>query len=274
LIVAELDGRAAGLLPLVCDERHGRPVLRFAGAPFNDLGDAMVLPGHEPEAADAFIEALVDAASEGCEVRLDDLDPAGALAGADARLRRLRWEPGSAAPVIDLRDPTAGLSPRRLQRLDRSLGQLRAKHFLEFRCQGGSSAVEILPHFMRQRDTRLRALGRSLSLPPAGLLEAAVRVLAPGGHCVFAEMLIDGQAVARDLYLLDGKVAMLWLRALDMAWLKHSCGHALLLVTAERLKAEGYEGLDLGRGDEPYKFSFGARERQLLNARLPANDIE
>jgi CelD/BcsL family acetyltransferase involved in cellulose biosynthesis len=82
------------------------------------------------------------------------------------------------------------------------------------------------------------------------------------------EMVVDETVVARDLYLVDGSVAMLWLRALDMRWLRHSCGNLLLRASVERLAACGYETLDLGRGDESYKCCFGAERRVLLRARL------
>ncbi len=61
---------------------------------------------------------------------------------------------------------------------------------------------------------------------------------------------------------------MLWLRALDMDWLAHSCGHLLLRAAVRQFATEGYQELDLGRGGEPYKFSFGARVRRLRNASL------
>jgi CelD/BcsL family acetyltransferase involved in cellulose biosynthesis len=80
------------------------------------------------------------------------------------------------------------------------------------------------------------------------------------------EMLVDGGVAACDLYLLDGSVAMLWLRALSMSWLGYSCGHLLLQTSADQLAAEGYEALDLGRGAEPYKFRSGAHARVLLRA--------
>lgn len=263
LIAVEADGRLVGLLPMVRDEREGTPKLRIAASPHNDLMDVLALPSHGEGVARAVIEAL--SGFSGCEVILDDLDPEGALAAVVSDYPPLRCHPGSAAPVIDLRDPTAGLSAKRNRRLDRSLRQLRESHQVEFRWSRGSTAMDCLPRFMRQRNARLRALSRDFFVPPAEMLEAAVRGLAPFEGCAFSEMLVDDEPVAIDLYLLDGAVAMLWLRALDMDWLGPSCGHLLLRASAAHLAAEGYEALDLGRGAESYKFSFGARPRELLN---------
>lgn len=270
LVAVHAAGRVVGLLTLVVDESDTQPVLRFAASPSNDLADLMTLPGYEFAAGSAVIAALGRFSRLGFAVRLEDLDPAGALANADSGRCLLRWKAGAVAPTIDLRDVAATPSRRQHRRWDRSLRQLRSTRRVEFRRREGPMVIDALDGFTRQRDTRLRALGRNLCTPPPELLEAAVRRLAGLGRCVFMEMLVDETIVSRDLYLVDGAVAMLWLRALDMGWLRYSCGHLLLRASAERFADEGYETLDLGRGGEPYKFGFGARERVLLTASLRA----
>lgn len=269
LVTVLTHDRVVGLLALVLDERPALPVLRFAACPSNDLADLMTLPGYEVPAGQAAIGALRALADNGWRVELDDLDPAGALASADRTSRLLEWDTASVAPTIDLRDPRAGAGPRRQRCWNRSLRQLRAMHEVTFRRREGTAMIAALDGFTSMRDTRLRALERDLCDPPAPLLDAAVRRLAGLGRCMFMEMLVDDRVVAQDLYLVDRGVAMLWLRALDMGWLRFSCGHLLLRASAERLAAEGYETLDLGRGAEPYKFGAGAQDRVLLSARVP-----
>jgi CelD/BcsL family acetyltransferase involved in cellulose biosynthesis len=88
------------------------------------------------------------------------------------------------------------------------------------------------------------------------------------------DMLIDGMPVARDLYLVDSPIALMWLRGLDPAWQSFPCGHLLLCWTARHLRGEGYEVLDMGRGDEPYKFIFGASQRVLLRGTLSADGCD
>ena len=270
--MVEHAGQVVGLLALARDDRAAQPLLRLAASPYNDLADVMVLPGHGVEVALASIEALQSLAADGFNVELEDLDPQGALAAADPDRRLLRWQPGSIAPTIDLCDDEPSISRKRQRDWDRLLRRLQATHRVEFHFRQGAATIAILPEFMLQRDARLRALRRNLSLSPPALTEAAIRALAPMGRCAIAEMNIDGMAVARDLYLLDDTVAMLWLRALDMGWLRHSCGHLLLRDSAEHLTETGYKTLDLGRGNEPYKFSLGAQERLLLNAGISGHD--
>jgi CelD/BcsL family acetyltransferase involved in cellulose biosynthesis len=269
LVAVETPESLVGLMTLVLDQFPPRPVLRFAGSPFNDLTDLMTLAGHELPAGAAAIEALRMLVSNGCAMDIGDLDPEGALAHADRDRRMFDWDAASGAPTLALHDPNPSISARERRRLDRSLRALRAVHRVEFRRTDGEEMVTALGDFIRLRAARLRALGRNVADPPVTLLDAAVRRLAPLGRCAFMEMQLDGAVVARDLYLLDGTVAMLWLRALDLAWLRYSCGHLLLRATGDRLAAQGYDTLDFGRGDELYKFRFGGRERVLLRARLP-----
>jgi CelD/BcsL family acetyltransferase involved in cellulose biosynthesis len=264
-LIAVRDGeRLVGLLPLALGEGARRPVLRFAGAPHNDMTDLLVLHGYGAEATAAALATLGSIAADR-DLDLDELDPDGALAAADREGHVLRWSRGEAAPVVDLCSPwETAASPHRRQRWDAELRRLRADHAVELRWLAGSEAVAALPDFVRRREARLEAKGRPLDLPPIPLLEAAVAKLAPAGRCAFVELSVDGAPAASDLYLLDWPIAMAWLRALDARWRRFSCGHLLMRATAEGLRQDGYEALDLGRGDEPYKFLFGAGERRLL----------
>jgi CelD/BcsL family acetyltransferase involved in cellulose biosynthesis len=268
LLAAEAGGRVEALLPLALDRGGTSPVLRLGGAPHNDLSDLLVAPGCE-SAAEAIVEALAATVARGWSLQLDSLDPDGVLAAADRDRRALAWTEGKASPVIDLRGSwRAAASRRRRQQWDRALRRLRAGHRVEFGQIEGEEVVAALPDFLRVRAARLREKGYPSDRPPIPLLEAAVPRLARAGKCAFAEMRIDGRMVARDLYLLDHGTGFMWLRALDGEWLRFPCGHLLLRATAERLAAEGYESLDLGRGAEPYKFFFGAAHRTLLDASL------
>ena len=275
LLALREDDRLVGLMTLVRDERNAAPVLRFAGSPSNDLTDALSLPGREAEVGAAAAVALRGLGGRGWDLELDDVDPHGTLAHAPRGM--LPWSDGSAAPVIDLQHAGATTSARRCRRLNREMRRLRASHVVEIRKLERARVLEAFAAFVLLRDARLRALNRDLADPPAAFLDAVVSRLAPLGRCAFMDLAVDGHVVARDLYLLDGTVAMLWLRALDMRWLHASCGHLLLRESARLLAAEGFDALDLGRGAEPYKLSFGARHRALgrirVGARVPAGAV-
>jgi CelD/BcsL family acetyltransferase involved in cellulose biosynthesis len=231
----------------------------------------MVLPGQEAPAAAAIIDALCEISGQGWSIELEDLDPAGALAAGDREQGLLQWERSWVAPTLLLdEDHAARVSPRLRRRWDRALQRLSSEYCVEVRFVTGPLMLEDFVEFIRVRDIRLRAKGHNLRDPPPELLEATVQRLAPLQRCAFMELHVGDVVVARDLYLLDGSVAMLWLRALDMGWLRYSCGHLLLRASAARLASEGFDTIDFGRGAEQYKFAFGARERVLLTARVPA----
>jgi CelD/BcsL family acetyltransferase involved in cellulose biosynthesis len=258
-------GRLAGLLALVGEGEPGHGgTLRFAASPSNDLTDVLALPGQEDFVASAALAFLMRCAGEGWRIELSDVDPDGALAGR--RGDGLRWEEASAAPLVELHRPSAGLPPPRRRRLAGALNRLREEHDVSFRCTTGQEMLDELDAFIAMREVRLRKLSRELSDPPLEFLREAVRRLAHTGRCAFLELLIDDQVVARDLHLLDRSVAMLWLRALDMRWLRPPCGFLLLGESMRWLRSEGFEILDFGRGDERYKFEWGARQRRLLTA--------
>lgn len=274
LLAGEDHGRVVALLPLALHDRRTSPVLRVAGAPHNDLTDVAVRPGYEEAGGKAIIGALASAATRGWEVSLDDVDPDGVLPRVDRAERVLAWVPGDPATAIDLHGPwRSAASSHRRHAWRRHLRRLRDRHTVRWRRVQGPDARRRLPYFVDLRDAWSRAYGRD-ELPPTPFLEQVVHGLAPAGACAFTELLVDGHLVASDLYLLDRPVAMQWLRARDPAWEQFSPGHQLLRVSAERLLEDGFDIVDLGRGDESYKFLYGAKRRVLLHGHLQAEPRE
>jgi CelD/BcsL family acetyltransferase involved in cellulose biosynthesis len=265
VVTVEEDGRLVGLLALALHAGPGRGLVRFAGAPHNDLNDLMLAPGAPLDVARAAVLALTDLNEEGYALRLEALDPDGALAAAGYSTGLFRCAIDEPAPAIDLRGPwREAASAQRRKQWERKLRRLKDAHEVEFDSIEGKVMLEEIPLFVSLREERRLATGREPDLPPVPFFEAVVRRLSDMSTCAFFEMRIDGAPVARDLYLLDRPVALMWLRALDPTWQQMPCGHLLLRETAEALAGAGYEVLDLGRGAEPYKSFFGAAARELL----------
>ena len=269
LVAVERGERLVGLLSLAVHEREGgERVIGFAGAPHNDMTDLLVLPDSSRDVAAVALTALQRLHEEGYSLQLDTLDPDGALAAAGPPVQALEWRVDESAPVVDLNGSwSAAASHRRRKQWERKLRRLTEAHAVEFRVIDGPRMEEELRLFGRLREARRLATGREPDLPPVPFYEAVVRRFCRSGNCAFFEMIVDGVPVARDLYLLDLPVAMMWLRSLDPAWQQSPCGHLLLRETAEMLTAADYETLDLGRGAEVYKFFFAAKERRLVSAR-------
>ena len=136
---------------------------------------------------------------------------------------------------------------------------------VELRRVEGAALRGELSTFLRLRTAR-RAIKGHDDLPPTAFLKQAVNELAPSGHCILMELRVNGTPVAADLYLVDRPVALMWLRGLDPGWQRFPCGHLLLRASADAFAQAGFDTLDLGRGNEPYKEYFGAQKRVLLHA--------
>jgi CelD/BcsL family acetyltransferase involved in cellulose biosynthesis len=264
LLAVEDHTMLVGLLPLALHRSGDVRTLRFAGAPHNDLADVLVLPGREKEVALAIAGALVRLSRRGCSVELEDVDPDGTLARCLPIRRSLAWSDASCAPLVDLHGEwRSAASARRRSQWDRKLRRLHDAHRVEFRRLDGMDVLPRLDDFERIRRARLRSAGRAQDQPPMAFARAVATRLASSNGCALAEMLVDGRPAAADLYLLAHDVALMWLRGLAPGWRRFPCGHLLLRVTAEGLESDGFTVLDLGRGDEPYKYVFGARPRVL-----------
>lgn len=264
LLVCEGEGGLTGLLPLALDDTRAA---QLVGAPYNDLSDVLTLPGHEREAARAILAAVRSLVDRGVAVKLHSLDPQGVLAAADAEFGVLKWSLERPAPTIQLdSNLEAKVSGRRRRTWGNRRRRLEQDHAVEFKAIRGTAVVDALAGFERLREWRRLATERPPERPPVALVAEAVRRSAATGAIAFFQMLVDDSPVACDLYLLDRPVALMWLRGLDPAWQAFPCGHLLLCWTGAFLRCEGFQVLDMGRGDEPYKFTFGASRRVLLRA--------
>lgn len=268
LVAIESDLGMVALLPLAVHQSEGTSTARVAAAPRNDLADLLVLPGHALEVGPMVMSALCEITSRGVTIDLENIDPAGALAAADAHLD-LAWTPCEVAPVIDLRSSgsRAPISLRHRRRWTGMLSTLWRGQQVEFRRITGVDVVSRFPEFMRLRETRLRSVGRTIDRLRDRSIQAMLTALANRGNVQILQMVVNASVAAADLYLVEQPVAMLRLRALDPTMSRFECGHLLLRAAIDTFAGEGYETLDLGRGAEAYKFLFGAHERVLLRAK-------
>jgi CelD/BcsL family acetyltransferase involved in cellulose biosynthesis len=264
LLASEGEVGLTGLLPLAVADSGAACLV---GAPYNDLSDVLVRPGHETAATKAILAATRSLVDRGIELTLHSIDPRGVLAEVDAEVGAFEWSPERPAPEIALDcDLEEKVSGRRRRTWGNRRRRIEQSHTVEFRLVAESREIlAALPRFERLRELRRKATDRPHERPPVALVAEAVRRLAAEGRAVaFFEMLIDQDPVASDLYLLDSPVALMWLRGLDPAWREFPCGHLLLCWAARHLRSRGFEVLDMGRGAEPYKFIFGASDRVLL----------
>jgi CelD/BcsL family acetyltransferase involved in cellulose biosynthesis len=77
------------------------------------------------------------------------------------------------------------------------------------------------------------------------------------------EMLIDGEIAAQSLVLFDGNVVRGYRIGMMDKFKEFSVGKLLIMLVMEDLRARGFEGYDLLRGDEEYKYHMMTHERTL-----------
>ncbi|MGH3627322.1 MAG: GNAT family N-acetyltransferase [Sciscionella sp.] len=177
-------------------------------------------------------------------------------------------------PLIDattsLNAPPGG-SPQRRRGLTRRRGALNALGTVAVdRVTIPERLRDEVPRFVADRLNQWRQRGRLHELPAADrhprfgeFLATAAAALASRGQCFLNRLLLDGRPLARGLYFRTGRTDLLYMSTYVLDYAKYSPSHLLLLDSAEIAMREGITTIELGRGDEQYKFDLGAESRYL-----------
>lgn len=250
-------GRLVALLALVADDR----AMRMGGYPFSDGNELLAV---DAAAGVALLRAAVDAHDAPLELHLLAAD------GPTAHLLRqtddleVQWIGTEPCPVLPV-----GARPSK--RLRARFARERRRAAVELRCRRptAAEAADFIEHRIRlwaergKRDALRRAVERFPAFPQ--MLGRACGELSKEGLCHIASLTVDGRRVAEDLYLGDRRNPLLYTRRYESDTPLSSPG--LQLATAVRELAE-IGDIDLGRGDESYKFRLGARPDVRLSARV------
>jgi CelD/BcsL family acetyltransferase involved in cellulose biosynthesis len=276
LIAIDSAGVLLGALPLT----SGPNGPTWAASPLGDEHDLRVHRGRSERRVVSALLRSVPTLASGGETVLADVRPGGVLVGA-ARSRR-----GCPAPILQLEDPDGefgalaclpGWSRERRRtlrsarrRLEQS-GQLSVVRISD----PGSLAAE-LPVFARARRASWASRGRLAELPtmdrrpsfPEFLADAG-RGLAAERRCLLARLDLDGESLAQALFFRLPGADLLYMSTYQPEVARYGPSHLLLAEAARMAVAEGVRVVELGRGDEPYKFVLGAQPRYLRDVILP-----
>jgi CelD/BcsL family acetyltransferase involved in cellulose biosynthesis len=210
---------------------------------------------------------------------LPDVRPGGQLART-ALARR-----GCPAPVVRLNDPdeefgALGCLPGWSRKQRRTLRSARrgleeSGTLTVQRLADQATLAATLPAFARLRLASWAARGRLCELPmmdrhpafPEFLAEAGSS-LAAESRCLLIRLNLDGEPLAQALFFRSAGVDLLYMSTYQPAAARYSPSHLLLAEAAQLAVADGVRVLELGRGDEPYKFALGAQPRYLRNVAL------
>ena len=252
--------------------READGTITFAGGQLTDEQDVLAAPGHEADVAMAVAEWV--AAQRPPRVRLEfvpeDRPTLGAfeaaLTDAGYRVNRSRQ---IVSPVLALPftfdEYLRSLGKKERHELQRKVRRLEAAGVARFRFAGDDERGVVLDRFFE-----LHRLSRGAK---AGFMTAGVErsfrdiadALAAVDRLRLGVLSLDGVDAAVLFGFGLGRRLALYNAAYDPGVASLSVGIVSHLWEIREAIAQGYTAYDLLRGDEPYKYDLGARDRWLAH---------
>ena len=264
------EGGLAALAPLLLYIKDGERTVAFCGGGVSDYLDVVSDPAEEDEAVAALLGHL---ATRRDRWEAADLEP---VPGESPLLRvpppdglQARTEPRDVCPVLDLPGrlddlhgvvPTRQLSNlRKYRRKAEELGELRLE---TVETRSWEELLEILVGFHVARRSETGQPG----LLGAGDLRAFHRQVAAGFHARGAlglyALCLDDRPLAALYGLWEKETFYFYMQGFDSAWAELSPGVMVVGGVIEDVIRRGARRLDFLRGREPYKYWWGARDRE------------
>jgi CelD/BcsL family acetyltransferase involved in cellulose biosynthesis len=267
VVTARDGGALIGLFPFCLCEAPKRLLLMGGG--ISDYLDILVDPGCGADAMGCMFDYLLQS-REGWEfAELRDLRRESPLLGT-ALPREFTGDtaPSSVCPVIVL-PPTveafmAGLSKVQRRTVRRALKNIEKSYHLSMATAREGEAEEFLEDFFRLHESRWSALSLPGVLSDAGIREFHRRAAAgflEKGILRLYRLKFNGR-VAASVYALKWKDRMYaYLGGFDPALKELSPGMVALYLVIEDSIRMGIREFDFLRGEEPYKYVWGAKNR-------------
>ncbi|HWU41275.1 MAG TPA: GNAT family N-acetyltransferase [Candidatus Acidoferrum sp.] len=284
-ILAAYEGRElVGLAPLMTEDRRlgGLTVFRrvaFLGTGISDRLDMLLAPGLEEAILEAFLIYLMGQRWD--VVDLQEVPEESVTAKLLPELlqplaRQVEVTQQSVCPVIKLMgDPEAyfntlgGDLRHNLRRYGR---RLKAEHAVtvEF-VKGGSRLNEDMQAFLgmyrksfQERPNTLEFVGDTF----AAFRQDVAVPLAASGNLLLVLLRIDGTVAAGELCFPYRGTCYRYNCCYDPTWKEKSLGTLLLGDVIRHAITIGCHEYDFLRGDEPYKYQWGAKARRHVQVRI------
>jgi CelD/BcsL family acetyltransferase involved in cellulose biosynthesis len=143
---------------------------------------------------------------------------------------------------------------------------MEAEGFEVFHTTDATEIIARLPQVIEQWNER-RAVrldgGTVFDHDVLAALSDVATELAGMGRFWFSGIERSGQLVASGLVVTAGPVATFWVSGFDAAWSRISPGTLMIDIVIAFAAERGYEELDLGVGDQPYKYRITDQVDQL-----------
>lgn len=254
-------GVPLGLLALYILRDGGEPRLLPIGIGLSDYLDALIAPEAPGDAAERLLACALDAAgARQCD--LTELPPGSALRMAPAPPGwRAELDGGETCPVLELHRDAVPARMRRKLRMNRHRADRAGSWTIE------ASTEETLPDalaaLMRLNDGRWEGEGVFADARVRAFHEEAAPLLHAAGLLRLMMLRLEGEIVAVVHALRDARGTLfLHLGGFDPAHAFISPGTILLGAMLEQSAAEGARALHFLRGNEAYKYAWGAQDRR------------
>lgn len=284
ILVVRRGGRPLALAPLVAGARRAgvRPrTLRLMGSGRvgSDYLDLLVRAGDRESAIEALAERLD---RERPIVELEQVArEESAAARLVAALERRGWSSvvtfSHVCPYIELEglgwdDYLAGLGASHRANVRRRLRKLESSFAVSFdRVETAAELDGALDALLRLHQSRWADRGGSDALAAAPFAdfhrEFAALALERGWLRLYV-LRLDGRPAAALYGLRDADRFLFYQSGFDPAFEAHSVGLACMAMSIRAAIAEGVREYDLLHGDEPYKFLWARRTRELTRVEL------
>jgi CelD/BcsL family acetyltransferase involved in cellulose biosynthesis len=252
------DGRTVGVMPLFLHEWCGRRQLTLIGTGITDYLDPLFAP--------EYTGCIVDRIGSELAGWPDwDICYWQDLACNTPLASLGEIEPDTACSMILFDNPFEAFLASRSSDLKRNLRRYKEKAEriapVEFDVinVADEDLVCALIELHRERWRRSGDPGMIEANGSEPFLRAIVPILADRGWLRFFLVRFDGRPAAILLALCDGTTMFSWLSAFDPQYDKFGFGRELLAQAIRHAHNEGCRRWNFLRGDEPYKFSWGAQ---------------
>jgi CelD/BcsL family acetyltransferase involved in cellulose biosynthesis len=252
---------------------------RFAGTGGSDYLDLLAEPGREQAVCDAFLAYLKANARRWDWLDLQQVRPGAAAEGltgattGGAAVRVAAWE-GETCPYLPLADDWEAVRKAFGKKLRQNIGYyaraLEKVYAVEYRLATADTLADDLTDFfdLHQKRWNQRWLpGAFASRRARAFHEDAARSLLEAGMLRLHTLSLDGEVQAALYCFQKGERCYYYLGGFEPTLARWSIG-TLLTAHAIRhaVEADGAREFDFLRGDEGYKYRWGAKDR--FNRRL------
>lgn len=264
-VAARQAGALTALLPLFT----WRGSLYLAGAGPSDYGAALFAPGAEAVATELLAEAAGLAAEAGCgAIELPQLRPDDPLLAAAVPAGwESRTEPDMVCPVAPLLGPDGLDAVPKLWRKKLAYAHRKTERFGAYAVETATADTleELWSALEAAHAARWRERGEDGGVLADDLLLRFLREAAPellaAGLLRLHGLRLDGRIAAGLLALHDGRRAHGYLTGFDPAHAQLGLGSILIGHTLGEASRAGLAEMHFLRGQEPYKYNWGAEDR-------------